>query len=85
MCLRVFVCVPIRPVLTHTTAGMIAHVDQLLKIPGAYVMFGGRELNSHTIPDCYGMLSTIYVVELIVRRYLTARGQGCIKICGCPR
>lgn len=37
---------------------MLAHVDALLKIPGAKLLFGGKELNNgnHTIPKIYGAI-----------------------------
>uniref|UniRef100_A0A7S3LJU0 Aldehyde dehydrogenase domain-containing protein n=1 Tax=Aplanochytrium stocchinoi TaxID=215587 RepID=A0A7S3LJU0_9STRA len=44
----------ISPVLSVTTERIKEHVDQLLKIPGAYVVFGGEELEKHNIPKCYG-------------------------------
>jgi 1-pyrroline-5-carboxylate dehydrogenase len=44
------------PVLTWTTAAMRAHIDALLAIPGARLLFGGGELAGHTIPACYGAL-----------------------------
>lgn len=42
------------PVLTHTTESILYHVDQLLKIPGAKLLCGGKELTNHSIPDIYG-------------------------------
>ena len=42
------------PVLTVTNSTFLAHVNALLKIPGAYVAFGGDLLDSHSIPSCYG-------------------------------
>ncbi|KAK9861812.1 hypothetical protein WJX84_005199 [Apatococcus fuscideae] len=44
------------PVLTWTTDGMLGHVEWLLKIPGAKVLFGGSPLEGHSIPDCYGAI-----------------------------
>jgi 1-pyrroline-5-carboxylate dehydrogenase len=44
------------PVLTWTTAAMQEHVAKLLEIPGARVLFGGKELPNHSIPKCYGAL-----------------------------
>ena len=35
----------IGPVLTVTTKRMLDHVDALLKIPGARLVFGGKELS----------------------------------------
>ena len=44
------------PVLTWTTKAMLDHVWQLTAIPGASLLFGGRELSDHAIPACYGAL-----------------------------
>jgi len=51
------------PVLTWTTEAMKGHVDALLTIPGAKVLFGGKELANHTIPKCYGAFepTAVYV------------------------
>lgn len=42
------------PILSHTTAQILRHTDRLLSIPGASLAFGGKELEDHTIPPCYG-------------------------------
>jgi len=42
------------PVLTWTNARIQQHVDALRSIPGASLLFGGRALENHSIPDCYG-------------------------------
>ena len=42
------------PVLTWTNGQIQAHIDALLAIPGAELLFGGKPLEGHTIPDCYG-------------------------------
>lgn len=44
----------IGPVLTVTTASMIEHTKNLLKIPGSKVLFGGEPLENHSIPEVYG-------------------------------
>jgi len=44
----------IGPVLTHTTEDILGHTEKLCKIPGAKLLFGGKELKNHTIPKCYG-------------------------------
>lgn len=44
----------IGPVLTWTTEAILAHVDRLLRIPGARVAWGGRPLEGHSIPAVYG-------------------------------
>ena len=44
----------IGPVLTHTTEGIISHCNNVLKIPGAQLLFGGKALTDHKIPQVYG-------------------------------
>ncbi|GAA0143557.1 dehydrogenase [Lithospermum erythrorhizon] len=44
------------PVLTLTTETMLDHVSKLLKIPGAKLLFGGQELQNHSIPKIYGAI-----------------------------
>lgn len=39
-----------------TTESMLEHIDQLLKIPGSKLLFGGQELENHSIPKVYGAL-----------------------------
>lgn len=42
------------PVLTHTSKDIFDHIDKLLQIPGAKLLFGGKEIANHNIPECYG-------------------------------
>ncbi|GAV73826.1 Aldedh domain-containing protein [Cephalotus follicularis] len=51
------------PVLTFTTDAMLEHKNELLKISGSKLLFGGEELYNHTIPPIYGALkpTAIYV------------------------
>ncbi|KNA23795.1 hypothetical protein SOVF_021270 [Spinacia oleracea] len=53
----------IGPVLTVTTDAMLEHVDNLLKIPGSKILFGGEALENHTIPSIYGAFkpTAVYV------------------------
>ncbi|KAL7449117.1 hypothetical protein ACHAWC_003019 [Mediolabrus comicus] len=44
----------IAPVLTHTTQSILDHTARLLEIPGSKLLFGGKELENHNIPDVYG-------------------------------
>eukprot|EP00560_Eucampia_antarctica_P001527 CAMPEP_0197833422 /NCGR_PEP_ID=MMETSP1437-20131217/18990_1 /TAXON_ID=49252 ORGANISM="Eucampia antarctica, Strain CCMP1452" /NCGR_SAMPLE_ID=MMETSP1437 /ASSEMBLY_ACC=CAM_ASM_001096 /LENGTH=489 /DNA_ID=CAMNT_0043437481 /DNA_START=291 /DNA_END=1760 /DNA_ORIENTATION=+ len=44
------------PVLTHTTKDMMDHIHQLLTVPGASLLFGGKEIENHDIPDVYGAI-----------------------------
>eukprot|EP00520_Triparma_pacifica_P003741 CAMPEP_0118657130 /NCGR_PEP_ID=MMETSP0785-20121206/13849_1 /TAXON_ID=91992 /ORGANISM="Bolidomonas pacifica, Strain CCMP 1866" /LENGTH=490 /DNA_ID=CAMNT_0006550017 /DNA_START=147 /DNA_END=1619 /DNA_ORIENTATION=- len=51
------------PVMTHTTSSILSHVSACASIPGAKVLFGGKELPSHNIPECYGAVepTAVYV------------------------
>lgn len=44
----------IGPLLSVTTQRVFDHIAALGKIPGAKVLFGGKEIEKHTIPKCYG-------------------------------
>lgn len=44
----------IGPVLTQTTKSILDHTARLLQIPGSKLLFGGKELENHSIPECYG-------------------------------
>lgn len=45
----------VSPVLTWNNKKIQAHVDQILQIPGAKLLFGGSPITeSHHIPDIYG-------------------------------
>ena len=44
----------IGPVLTWTNKQIQSHIEELLKINGAYLFFGGKPLTGHKIPSCYG-------------------------------
>ena len=52
---------PLGPVLTWTNERMLAHIEALLAIPGAELLFGGEPLTGHEIPDCYGALQATAV------------------------
>ena len=49
------------PVLTWTNEQMKAHIDSILAIPGAELLFGGEPLTGHSIPDCYGAMQATAV------------------------
>merc|ERR1719374_203896 len=38
---------------------MLSHISRLLEIPGAYVAFGGKELQNHTTPEIFGPLQVL--------------------------
>ncbi len=42
------------PVLSWNNEQIKAHIDAVLDVPGAELMFGGAPLAGHSIPDCYG-------------------------------
>ncbi len=44
----------IGPVLSWNNQEIKAHIDAILAIPEAKLLFGGKPLERHTIPDCYG-------------------------------
>lgn len=44
----------IGPVLSWTNARIQEHIDSVLAVPGAQLLFGGAPLSNHGIPDCYG-------------------------------
>jgi len=51
------------PVLSWTTKKMLDHISALLQIPGACLLFGGKELVGHRIPKEYGAIepTAVYV------------------------
>ncbi len=42
------------PVLSWTNEQIEAHIDAVLAVEGAELLFGGKALEGHTIPDCFG-------------------------------
>ena len=42
------------PVLTWSNPQIQGHVDAVLAVDGAEILFGGKPLAGHSIPDCYG-------------------------------
>lgn len=51
------------PVLTVTTDEFLSHTNRLASIPGASVLWGGKELTGHNIPERYGAVepTAVYV------------------------
>ncbi len=49
------------PVLTWTNDQIRAHIDAIMAIPGAELLFGGKPLEGHSIPDCYGAVEATAV------------------------
>ena len=44
----------IGPILSWNNEQIKAHLDAILELDGATVLFGGAPLKNHTIPKCYG-------------------------------
>jgi len=44
----------IGPILSWNNQQIQSHVDAVMAIPGAELLFGGRVLEGHDIPECYG-------------------------------
>jgi len=44
----------IGPILSWSNDQTKAHIDAVLQVPGAELMFGGSPIDGHDIPDCYG-------------------------------
>ena len=44
----------IGPILSWNNQQIQSHVDAVMAIPGAELLFGGRALEGHDIPECYG-------------------------------
>ena len=42
------------PVLSWNNQQIKSHIDAVLAVPGAELLFGGSELSDHDIPDCFG-------------------------------
>jgi len=50
------------PVLTVTTKSFLDHTNHLASLPGASVLWGGKELENHKIPDKYGAVEPTAVL-----------------------
>lgn len=42
--------------MQFTTEAMLDHTKKLLQIPGSKLLFGGEELENHSIPSVYGAI-----------------------------
>lgn len=42
------------PVLSWNNQQIQAHIDAVMAIPGASLLFGGQAMEDHNIPECYG-------------------------------
>jgi 1-pyrroline-5-carboxylate dehydrogenase len=46
----------IGPILSWTNAAMLDHIKSILNLPETVLLFGGKTLTNHQVPECYGML-----------------------------
>tara|TARA_Y100000590_G_scaffold90669_2_gene102293 strand:- start:16209 stop:17765 length:1557 start_codon:yes stop_codon:yes gene_type:complete len=60
----------IGPVLTWSNSQIKDHLDSLLKIKGSKLLFGGKELNDHSIPTNYGSIQPT-AVQVPIKELLT--------------
>lgn len=51
------------PILTWTNQKIKEHIDKLLELDGAKVLWGGKPLTGHSIPERYGSFepTAVYV------------------------
>lgn len=67
------------PVMTHTTENILAHTARLLEIPGARLLFGGKALEDHSIPECYGAVEPTAVFVPLDQLLSTEHFGACVK------
>lgn len=52
---RSFTDLTLSPVLSHSTAEILDHMQRVCALPGSKILFGGKPITTqHTIPDRYG-------------------------------
>ncbi len=49
------------PVLTWNNDQIHDHISKIMAIPGAELLFGGKPLEGHSIPECYGAMEATAV------------------------
>lgn len=67
----------IGPVLTWSTEQLLAHIKKLAAIPGAKILFGGKQLTGHEIPACYGAIGST-AVFVPIRQIANPEYFGCV-------
>ena len=66
----------IGPVLTWNNRQLLDHIESLLRISEAECLFGGKELNKHSIPQIYGSIQPT-AIKIPIRELL---GKNFIQI-----
>ncbi len=69
----------IGPVLTVTTDEILNHTAKLASIPGAEILWGGRELETHKIPEIYGAVEPTAVFVPLDEMIKTEHFKDCAK------
>jgi 1-pyrroline-5-carboxylate dehydrogenase len=66
------------PVLTVTTQQILDHTQELASIPGAHVLWGGKELTGHSIPEIYGAVEPTAVFVTLEEMMKTENFSNCV-------
>mmetsp|Transcript_4507 Transcript_4507/g.6659 ORF Transcript_4507/g.6659 Transcript_4507/m.6659 type:complete len:367 (-) Transcript_4507:40-1140(-) len=66
------------PVLTVSTKRVMDHIQRLLQIPGASLLFGGKELSDHDIPDKYGAVEPTAVFVPLAEMLKPEHFEHCV-------
>jgi len=69
----------IGPVLTVTTKEILGHTTKLASIPGAEVLWGGKELEGHQIPEIYGAVEPTAVFVPLEEMIKAEHFEDCAK------
>lgn len=67
------------PVLTVTTKAFMDHVNTLTGIPGASILWGGKELQNHKIPEKYGAVEATAVMVPLEEMIKEENFEFCAK------
>jgi len=67
------------PVLTVSTKEFLGHTERLAKIPGASILWGGKELANHKIPERYGAVEPTAVFVPLEEMMKDENFDDCVK------
>jgi 1-pyrroline-5-carboxylate dehydrogenase len=67
------------PVLTVTTREILDHTEKLASIPGAEILWGGKELEGHTIPEIYGAVEPTAVFVPLEEMIKKEHFDDCVR------
>jgi len=67
------------PVLTVTTEEILEHTEKLASIPGAEILWGGKELEGHTIPEIYGAVEPTAVFVPLEEMMKQEHFEDCVS------